>query len=75
MSPEPRPAGPKMTAQERMIALFVPLILGILVMWLTRNPLWGLLTFLLAGLPVNALLLWRRGWDIGGNRKGGSGRA
>lgn len=49
---------------ERVFSLTVSVGAGIAVLAATRSLGWGLLTFLLVGVPVNAYLLWRR------NKKG-----
>ena len=52
------------SGRERLVSTGVSLILGVIVMSITKNVVWGLVTFLVFGIIVNALLLWRKGWKI-----------
>lgn len=52
------------SGRERAVSTGSAVIAGIIVMAITKNLVWGLVTFLAFGIIVNGFLLWRKGWKI-----------
>ena len=48
------------TRRERFISTGVAVIIGIVVMAVTKNVLWGMVTFLVMGVAINVALLSRK---------------
>jgi len=48
------------TRRERLFSTGAAVAIGIIVMAATKNVLWGLVTFLVLGVAINALLLSRK---------------
>ncbi len=52
------------SGRERAVSTGSSVIAGIIVMAITKNVVWGLVTFLAFGIIINGILLWRKGWKI-----------